>query len=152
MNPSPLRSILDLLRHGQPQESATVQGWLRTKREQKEFTFLEINDGSSLKGLQVILSHQTQGYETIVKSLTTGCALQATGILAQSPGKGQSIEMQATIVELVGACDGESYPLQKKRHSLEFLRTIAHLRPRTNTMGAVLRVRNTCASGQSINY
>ena len=146
MNPSPLRSILDLLRHGQPQESATVQGWLRTKREQKEFTFLEVNDGSSLKGLQVILSHQIEGYETIVKSLTTGCALQATGILAQSPGKGQSIEMQATIVELVGACDGESYPLQKKRHSLEFLRTIAHLRPRTNTMGAVMRVRNTCAS------
>ncbi|MFZ4667575.1 MAG: asparagine--tRNA ligase [Prochlorotrichaceae cyanobacterium] len=146
MNPSPLRSILDLLRHGQPQESATVQGWLRTKREQKEFTFLEVNDGSSLKGLQVILSHQIEGYETIVKSLTTGCALQATGILAQSPGKGQSIEMQATIVELVGACDGETYPLQKKRHSLEFLRTIAHLRPRTNTMGAVMRVRNTCAS------
>jgi len=146
MNPSPLRSILDLLRHGQPQESATIQGWLRTKREQKEFTFLEVNDGSSLKGLQVILSHQTENYETIVKSLTTGCALQAKGILAQSPGKGQSIEMQATIVELVGACDGETYPLQKKRHTLEFLRTIAHLRPRTNTMGAVMRVRNTCAS------
>ena len=139
------RLISDLLRHGQPQETAIVQGWLRTKREQKEFTFLEVNDGSSLKGLQVLVSKDLEGYEAIVKPLTTGCAVRVTGTLVPSPGKGQSLEMQAQQVELQGACDPETYPLQKKRHSLEFLRTMAHLRPRTNTIGAVMRVRNACA-------
>ncbi|MFZ9736510.1 MAG: asparagine--tRNA ligase [Prochlorotrichaceae cyanobacterium] len=139
------RLILDLLRHGQPQETAIVQGWLRTKREQKEFTFLEVNDGSSLKGLQVIVAKELENYEAIVKPLTTGCAVRIEGTLVPSPGKGQSVELQAAVVELVGTCDADTYPLQKKRHSLEFLRTIAHLRPRTNTIGAVMRVRNACA-------
>ncbi|MGA0197923.1 MAG: asparagine--tRNA ligase [Prochlorotrichaceae cyanobacterium] len=139
------RLILDLLRHGQPQETAIVQGWLRTKREQKEFTFLEVNDGSSLKGLQVIVAKELENYEAIVKPLTTGCAVRIEGTLVPSPGKGQSVELQASVVELVGTCDADTYPLQKKRHSLEFLRTIAHLRPRTNTIGAVMRVRNACA-------
>jgi asparaginyl-tRNA synthetase len=139
------RFILDILRHGQPQDTTRVQGWLRTKREQKEFTFLEVNDGSSLKGLQVLIAKDLEGYESLVKSLTTGCAVTVEGTLQPSPGKGQTIELHAHHVELLGTCDPETYPLQKKRHSLEFLRTIAHLRPRTNTIGAVMRVRNACA-------
>lgn len=141
-----LRSISDLLQTAEPEEIAIVQGWLRTKREQKEFTFLEVNDGSSLKGLQVLVGKEVEGYEAMVKPLTTGCAVKITGTLVPSPGKGQRIEMQADHIELVGSCDGETYPLQKKRHSLEFLRSIAHLRPRTNTIGAVMRVRNACAT------
>ena len=144
--PMTTTSILDILRHGQPQTSATVQGWLRTKREQKTFTFLEVNDGSSLKGLQVVVATELEGYEALVKSLNTGCAVRVTGTLVASPGQGQSVEMQASQVTLVGTCVGDSYPLQKKRHSFEFLRTIAHLRPRTNTIGAVMRVRNACAA------
>ncbi|MEB3162248.1 MAG: asparagine--tRNA ligase [Prochlorothrix sp.] len=137
--------ILQLLRHGQPDEAVTIQGWVRTKREQKEFTFVEVNDGSSLKGLQAVLPQDLANYSDLVKGISTGAAVRFTGKLVPSPGQGQRIELQVTAGELVGDCDS-AYPLQKKRHSFEFLRTIAHLRPRTNTIGAVLRVRNACAA------
>jgi asparaginyl-tRNA synthetase len=140
------RRILDLLRTGQPDDPATIQGWVRTKREQKDFTFVEINDGSSMAGLQVVLNQTLPGYSEMIKQLNTGAAIEATGVLVPSPGKGQRIELRAEAVTLYGGADPEIYPLQKKRHSFEFLRSIAHLRARTNTIGAVFRVRNACAT------
>ena len=122
-----------------------LEGWVRTRRDSKGFSFLEINDGSSLKGLQVILTEETKGFADGAPGVRNGAAVSVIGTLVQSPGKGQSIEMQAESLDLVGNCDVETYPLQKKRHSNEFLRTIAHLRPRTNTFGAAFRVRSeTC--------
>ncbi|AFY71110.1 asparaginyl-tRNA synthetase [Thalassoporum mexicanum PCC 7367] len=142
MNPS---RIIELLRSGEANQSALVQGWVRTKRESKELTFLEINDGSSLKGLQIIVGKDLPDYADIIKQITTGASIAVAGQLVDSPAKGQRIEMQADQVTVFGTADAEQYPLQKKRHSFEFLRTIAHLRPRTNTLGAVFRVRNACA-------
>jgi asparaginyl-tRNA synthetase len=142
MNPS---RIIELLRNGKADTAALVQGWVRTKRESKGLTFLEINDGSSLKGLQIIVNQDLPDYENIVKQVTTGASVRITGQLVDSPAKGQRIEMQAEQVEVFGTAAAEKYPLQKKRHSFEFLRSIAHLRPRTNTLGAVFRVRNACA-------
>lgn len=137
--------IISLLRHGQPAETVKVQGWVRTKREAKGVTFLEVNDGSSLQSLQVVISQDLPNYEHLVKQLSTGASVGVAGVLVSSPGKGQRIELQAQSVEVFGSADAETYPLQKKRHSFEFLRTIAHLRPRTNTFGSVFRVRNACA-------
>lgn len=138
--------IIDLLRTGQPEESVTIQGWVRTKREQKEFCFVEVNDGSSMAGLQAILSQDLPDYEAIVKKLNTGASVELAGVLAASPAKGQRIELKVASVTVYGEADPETYPLQKKRHSFEFLRDIAHLRSRTNTLGAVFRVRNACAT------
>ncbi len=140
-----IRRIAELLKQGQPDEVTTIQGWVRTKRELKEFSFLEVNDGSGLANIQVILEPSLPNYESILKQLNTGASLRVSGTLAPSPGKGQRIELRASRIEIFGEADPASYPLQKKRHSFEFLRTIAHLRPRTNTLGAVLRVRNACA-------
>lgn len=137
--------IIEILRNGQPQENITIQGWIRTKRESKEFAFIEVNDGSSLANLQVILNNNLADYENILKQLNTGTSLVIEGILVESPAKGQRLELQAKSVTIYGECDPETYPLQKKRHSFEFLRTIGHLRGRTNTMGAVMRIRNACA-------
>jgi len=137
--------IINLLRTGQPRETAIAQGWVRTKREAKGLTFLELNDGSALQSLQVVIAETLPDYDQIVKQITTGASARISGTLVESPGKGQRIEMQAQSVEIFGTADVETYPLQKKRHSFEFLRTIAHLRPRTNTFGAVFRVRNACA-------
>lgn len=128
----------------------TIKGWIRTLRNQKTFTFVEINDGSTLSNFQVILSPDLPNYETLLNQLSTGCSVSVTGKIVESPGKKQSLEMQAQSVTLLGICDPESYPLQKKRHTFEFLRTIGHLRPRTNTFGAISRVRNalSCATHQ----
>jgi asparaginyl-tRNA synthetase len=120
-----------------------VQGWVRTARHSKEVSFLEISDGSCFAGLQVVAGPELADFEA-VRALKTGCAVAAEGELAESQGKGQRFELQADRIEIVGGV-GDDYPLQKKRHSFEFLRTIAHLRPRTNTIGAVLRVRNAAA-------
>ena len=121
-------------------------GWVRTRRDSKGgFSFIEINDGSSLAGLQIIADKELANYETEILKLQTGCSIKAAGILAASPGKGQKMELKAEEIEVVGWSDPDVYPLQKKRHSFEFLRTIAHLRPRTNTFGAVARVRNAMA-------
>ncbi|MBE8994364.1 asparagine--tRNA ligase [Microcystis aeruginosa] len=137
--------IKEIFQTGQPDQSVTVQGWVRTKRELKEFTFLEVNDGSSLANLQVILEPTLPDYENVLKAISTGAAIAISGNLVPSPGKGQNIELKAAEITLYGDCPPE-YPLQKKRHSFEFLRTIAHLRARTNTLGAVMRVRNACAT------
>jgi len=123
---------------------AVVRGWLRTVRHGKGVSFLDVSDGSCMEGMQVVASPETGGYETVVRTLATGSAIEAEGELVESPGKGQRFELHADRVELVGEA-GEDYPLQKKRHGFEFLRTIAHLRPRTNTIGAVLRVRNAAS-------
>ena len=118
-----------------------ARGWVRTRRESKEFSFLEINDGSCMKNLQVVVPAGVEGYDTMSR-ITTGASVEVEGTLVESPGKGQKNEVQASRVKLIGEADPEGFPLQKKRHSFEFLREIAHLRPRTNTFGAVFRVRN----------
>jgi asparaginyl-tRNA synthetase len=140
-----LQRIAHLLRSGEPGTSVTVQGWIRTARELKEFTFAEVNDGSSLKGIQVVIEHDFPNYAEVIKQLQTGAAVAVTGKLTESPGQGQRVELRAEAIEFFGGADPTTYPLQKKRHSFEFLRSIGHLRPRTNTIGAVLRVRNACA-------
>jgi len=120
-----------------------IEGWVRTRRDSKAgFSFIEVNDGSCLGNLQVIADKQLANYDDEIKLLSVGSSVRVTGQVTKSPAKGQATELRATRVELVGHCDAEAYPLQKKRHSFEFLRTIAHLRPRTNTFGAVARVRN----------
>lgn len=123
-------------------EMVCVSGWIRTKRDSKAFSFIELNDGSCLNNLQVIVDNSVENYETDVLKLTTGSSVSVEGILAESPGKGQKVELQAKKVTVYGVAP-EDYPLQKKRHSFEYLREIAHLRPRTNTIGAVTRIRNS---------
>ncbi|MEH2194112.1 MAG: asparagine--tRNA ligase [Nostoc sp.] len=140
------RRIAEILRSGQPDESLLVQGWVRTKRESKGFAFIEVNDGSSLANLQVVINQDLPDYEAILKKLNTGAAVEATGVLVASLGKGQRIELKAETVKVYGEADPDTYPLQKKRHSFEFLRTIGHLRSRTNSFGAVFRVRNACST------
>lgn len=139
------RRIVEILRSGQPDESLKVQGWVRTKRELKGFTFIEVNDGSSLASLQAILNEDLPDYDNIVKKLNTGASVEVAGVLVASVGKGQRIELKAQTVKVFGEADPQTYPLQKKRHSFEFLRTIGHLRSRTNSFSAVFRVRNACA-------
>ncbi len=118
-------------------------GWVRTKRDSKGgFSFLEVNDGSTIKNIQVIADNQVPNYDQEIMRLTAGCSVMVKGTLLASPGKGQTVEIQATEIRVTGWADPEGYPLQKKRHSFEYLRTIAHLRPRTNTFGAVARIRN----------
>jgi asparaginyl-tRNA synthetase len=141
-----MRRIADLLQNGQSDEQVTLQGWVRTKRESKGFAFLEVNDGSALANLQVVLNQELPDYGVILPRLNTGASVQISGQLVASVGKGQRIELQAESVMVYGEADPETYPLQKKRHSFEFLRTIGHLRARTNTLGAVFRVRNACAT------
>ncbi|NCJ08115.1 asparagine--tRNA ligase [Synechococcales cyanobacterium C] len=139
--------VVDLLRRGEPNQMVKVQGWVRTKREMKSLAFVEVNDGSSLQGLQVVLDPLAlPNYEAVLRDLNTGTSVTVHGELAASQGKNQRIELRAQTLEVWGTADLETYPLQKKRHSFEFLRTIAHLRSRTNTLGAVFRVRNTCAN------
>jgi asparaginyl-tRNA synthetase len=123
-----------------------VQGWIRTRRDSKGgFSFLEVNDGSSQGNLQVVADNTLPNYESEVKHLVTGASVTITGEVRQSPAKGQATELLAKGVTVHGGADPETYPLQKKGHSMEFLRTKAHLRPRTNTFGAMARLRN-CVS------
>lgn len=138
--------IAEILRNGQPDTTVTIKGWVRTKRAQKAFTFIEVTDGSSMSGLQALINDTLPDYEAQMKRLSTGASLSITGRLVPSPGKGQRIELQAEAVTVYGEADPEIYPLQKKRHSFEFLREISHLRSRTNTLGAVFRVRNACSA------
>ncbi len=123
----------------------TVKGWVKTVRSQKNLTFVELNDGSSFGNLQIVIEAGLKGYDTIIPKVTTGASMSVTGVITQSPGQNQAIELQANTIKILGEAEPEGYPLQKKRHSFEFLRTIAHLRPRTNTFGAVARVRNALA-------
>ncbi len=124
-------------------KSVRLQGWIRTRRDSKGgFSFLELNDGSSLDNLQVVAAAELENYENEIKHLSTGCSVTVEGEVKASPAKGQATEVHATSVTVHGWADPETYVLQKKRHSFEYLRTIAHLRPRTNTFGAIARVRN----------
>ena len=132
--------IKALLASSGPLEKVTIKGWVRTKRATKEFAFIEVNDGSCLSSIQVIVDGGTPGSQYI-DSISTGAAISVTGEMVTSPGKGQAFEIRSHELVLIGTCP-EAYPLQKKRHSDEFLRTIAHLRPRTNKYGAIMRIRS----------
>ena len=120
----------------------TISGWLKSKRDSKKLSFLDISDGSSLSGLQVIAENSLANYSEQISKLTTGCSLTVRGTLLPSPAKGQEVELHAADIQVHGWADPEEYPLQKKRHSFEFLRSIAHLRGRTNSLGAVARIRS----------
>ena len=127
--------------------NCVVSGWVRTKRDSKAgFSFLAINDGSSFDSIQVVADQSLPNYQSEVLGLSTGCAVTVNGRLVASEGKGQSVEIQASDIEVLGTIeDPETYPIAKKRHTFEYLRTVAHLRPRTNTFGAVTRVRTALA-------
>lgn len=136
--------ISDLLLNGKPGEQITVMGWVRTKRGNKNVAFVALNDGSTINNLQIVFDLSVFA-EEVMRPVSTGAGIRVEGKLVESMGKGQSVELQASLVEVFGAADPDTYPLQKKGHSLEFLRSIAHLRPRTNTFGAVLRIRHHLA-------
>lgn len=123
----------------------TVKGWVRTVRNQKTFSFIELNDGSTLSNFQVVADPQTEDYLKVIDKLSTGVSVAITGTLKKGPNENSSLELHAQKIEVIGTCDPETYPMQKKRHTFEFLRSIAHLRPRTNTIGAVTRLRNALA-------
>ena len=138
--------IKELLNNMQGEESVLVNGWVRTRRDSKGgFSFLEINDGSCQANIQAIVEHSLKEFAGVDKKITTGSCIAISGQLVASEGKGQKMEIQATAIEVYGSADVETYPLQKKRHSFEYLREIAHLRPRTNTFGSVMRVRSRLA-------
>jgi asparaginyl-tRNA synthetase len=141
-------TISDILAGSLPLGSeVTVEGWVRTRRDSKAgLSFIHVYDGSSMAPLQVVATAEIANYQDEVVHLTSGCAVRVTGVLAESMGKGQSVEVQARAVEVLGWVeDPERYPIQPKAHSLEYLREVAHLRPRTNLFGAVTRVRHTMA-------
>ena len=121
-----------------------VKGWVRTRRGNKNVQFVALNDGSTIKNLQIVFD-LTRFSDDDLKAIATGASIHVQVELVASQGKGQSVEVQASELEVYGTADPEKYPLQKKGHSLEFLREIAHLRPRTNTLGAVLRIRHALA-------
>ena len=136
-------SVKDALQSTTPRSQVLVQGWVRTRRDAKDFSFIELNDGSGLRNLQIIARNTLPNYAA-VQRLITGASIRAQGQLVASQGKGQSWEVIADSVEIVGPSD-DSYPLQKKGHTPEFLREIAHLRPRSNLFGCVFRVRSRLA-------
>ena len=140
-------TIAEILRNEQPGTQLTIEGWVRTRRDSKAgLSFIHVLDGSAVEPLQVVADSSLPNYESEVARLTTGCAIRVRGQLVSSEGKGQSIELRAKELVVVGWVDDpESYPMQPKRHSMEHLRTLAHLRPRTNLIGAVTRVRHTLA-------
>jgi len=127
-------------------EVVSIKGWVRTVRKQKTLAFVEVNDGSSLSGIQCVLPFDEidESSKEEIDKLATGCSVEVTGKIVASQGK-QKLEVSSSSIRIVGACPGETYPLAKKRHTLEYLRTLAHLRPRTNTIAAVARVRSTLA-------
>ncbi|MEM1441065.1 MAG: asparagine--tRNA ligase [Verrucomicrobiota bacterium] len=141
MSRTPIREILQ---SDAPEPELLVEGWVRTKRDSKAFSFIEINDGSCLSNLQIVADATLDGYEESVIPLTTGASVSIRGKIVESQGKGQKWEMQATNMVMLGEAEAD-FPLQKKGHSMEFLRSIAHLRPRSNLFGAVFRVRSRMA-------
>lgn len=138
--------INQVLQASEPGTVVNVRGWVRTRRDSKQgFSFVELYDGSCFSGLQVVVDANVPGHEHI-KEVTTGASISVTGEVKASQGSKQRVELLAQNLELLGKADAETYPLQKKQHSFEFLREIAHLRPRTNTFGAITRVRNAAAA------
>ncbi len=145
----PGKSVVSMLKGLVPVgEVVTVNGWVRSKRDSKAgISFIAVHDGSAFDAIQAVVPNNLSNYETEVLPITTGCAVTITGELVVSEGKGQSVEIQATEVIVVGVVeDPESYPIAKKRHTFEYLRTVSHLRPRTNTFGAITRVRTVLAN------
>jgi asparaginyl-tRNA synthetase len=140
-------SIIDIIAQKPLKKKVEIRGWLKTRRDSKDFSFLEVNDGSCLANLQIIAPSDLKNYTDIVLKLHTGCSLLVQGILNESPAKGQEVELLAERLEVYGWADPDNYPLQKKRHSFEFLRSIAHLRPRTNSLGAITRIRSSLSFG-----
>ncbi len=136
--------IAELLASPERGIEVTVKGWVRTKRGNKNVAFIAMNDGSTIANIQVVADVASFD-EALLRDVTTGACLKVVGTLVESMGSGQPVEVQARSIEIYGKADPEAYPLQKKGHSLEFLREIAHLRPRTNTFGAVLRIRHAMA-------
>ncbi len=127
-------------------ETCTIAGWIRSIRVQKTLFFITLNDGSCFDSIQIVGEEkELSNYENLAEKFSTGASIEVTGTIVSSPGKNQSIEMHASHITLIGECDPSTYPLQKKRHSFEFLRSIAHLRPRTNTQRAVTKIRNCLA-------
>ena len=135
--------IIDLLKRDDFGAMVNVKGWVRTRRGSKQVSFIALNDGSTINNVQIVVDVANFD-EALLKDITTGACLSVNGVLAESVGSGQKVELQAREIALLGACDN-TYPLQKKGHSMEFLREVAHLRPRTNTFGAVFRIRHNMA-------
>jgi asparaginyl-tRNA synthetase len=141
-------TVRDILAGKAPNDtSVTVKGWVRTRRDSKAgFSFVNVSDGSSFHPVQVVTPNSLENYSSEIQRLTAGCAVEASGSIVPSPAKGQPFEMQATGVKVLGWVDDpDTYPIQPKPHSLEFLREVAHLRPRTNVIAAATRVRHTLA-------
>ncbi|MBP1677360.1 MAG: asparaginyl-tRNA synthetase [Bacteroidetes bacterium] len=136
--------IADALKRTDAGAVVNVKGWVRTRRGNKNVSFIALNDGSTINNIQIVADNEKFG-EEYLKPITTGACISVTGQLVESLGKGQTVEIQANEIEIYGTADPETYPLQKKGHTLEFLREIAHLRPRTNTFGAVFRIRHHMA-------
>lgn len=138
------KRIADWLATEPSNESVTVSGWVRTRRGNKELAFIALSDGSTINTMQIVAELSLFDEETI-RRITTGSSIQVTGELVPSQGSGQAVELIAKEIVILGDADAEKYPLQKKKHTLEFLREIAHLRPRTNTFSAILRIRHAMA-------
>ena len=136
--------IVDVLKSEAYGTAVNVKGWVRTRRGSKQVSFIALNDGSTINNVQIVVDVEKLG-EEYLKPITTGACISVNGELVKSQGQGQSVEIQATEIQIYGTADPAIYPLQKKGHSLEFLREIAHLRPRTNTFGAVFRIRHNMA-------
>ncbi len=136
--------IVDILIAPKVGSDVNIKGWVRTKRGSKGISFVAVNDGSCIHNLQVVVDHEAFD-EELLKRISTGASVSITGLLTESQGKGQNVEIQAKDILLYGEADPITYPLQKKGHSMEFLREIAHLRPRTNTFGAIFRIRHHMA-------
>lgn len=133
--------VLDVLQSGEIGADTLVKGWVRTKRQNKNVAFIALNDGSTINNLQLVADPSTLS-EELLKKVTTGACVSARGELVASQGSGQSMELHIKEMEVLGEADPEKYPLQPKKHSMEFLREIAYLRPRTNTFGAIFRIRH----------
>src|SRR5258706_15873518 len=136
--------VIDLLSATSFDKEVVVKGWVRTKRGNKNIAFIAVNDGSVIHNIQVV-AEVAKFPEEIMKLVTTGACLSVKGTLVKSQGQGQTVEIQVQEIEIYGTADAETFPLQKKGHTMEFLREIAHLRPRTNTFGAVFRLRHHLA-------
>lgn len=136
--------IVDLLKSEDYGAVVNVKGWVRTRRGSKSVSFIALNDGSTINNVQIVVDMVKLG-EEFLKPITTGACISVNGTLVKSQGQGQTVEIQATEIQIYGTADPATYPLQKKGHSLEFLREVAHLRPRTNTFGAVFRIRHNMA-------
>jgi len=138
--------VKELLTSQETGTNVLVKGWVRTKRGNKNIAFIALNDGSTINNIQIVADTASFD-EILLKEISTGACIAVTGKLVESQGQGQNVEINAETIELYGKCDAESYPLQKKGHSMEFLRENAHLRFRTNTFGAVFRIRHAMAYG-----